>query len=273
MERREDVIVASKRQPRQSREDLRALLLDTGRSILHEEGLGTGAEALTFKRVFDRVEDRTGLRITNASVIRRVWENQAEYQADVLATIAQHANVEEIDLSVEAISEVVDAVDLSTPLSRQAAMRELCRVGGEDNARAVSESRHLPLWVGVWALAAVGEPLDHRQKIEAALRTGYEAFTGRIEEIDAAMTAHLGFRLREQFTLRQFAIAVDLLGQGYGLRSRVDDSVRDVIVRRTGPLGEPQEWTLFAVAFEALVLQFFEVDPDWIPLGADPGVG
>ena len=56
--------------------------------MLREEGLGTGAEALTFKRVFDRVEEDTGVRLTNASVIRRVWENQAEFQVDVLVTIA-----------------------------------------------------------------------------------------------------------------------------------------------------------------------------------------
>lgn len=125
--------MTARRQPRQSREELRELLLDTGRSILYEDGLGTGAEALTFKRVFDRVEERNGIRITNASVIRRVWENQAEYQADVLATIAEHANVEEIDISVDAIRPMLSAVDLSTPASRQAAMRELCRVGGEVN--------------------------------------------------------------------------------------------------------------------------------------------
>ena len=35
------------------------------------------------------------------------------------------------------------------------------------------------------------------------------------------------------------------------------------IVRATGPDGEMQEWTLFAVAFEGLVRQFFEVDPTW----------
>ena len=39
-----------KRQPRQTREELRSLLLETGRTILREDGLGTGAESLTFKR-------------------------------------------------------------------------------------------------------------------------------------------------------------------------------------------------------------------------------
>jgi hypothetical protein len=49
-------------QPRRNRDELRELLLRSGQSILREEGLGTGAEMLTFKRVFDRVEKDTGVR-------------------------------------------------------------------------------------------------------------------------------------------------------------------------------------------------------------------
>ena len=80
----------------------------------------------------------------------------------------------------------------------------------------------------------------------------------------------LGFRLREGFALRQFTIAVDCLGQGCGLRDQVDNTHMEVIIRATGPGGEPQEWTLFAIGFESLVQQFFEIDPDWSP-GAGGG--
>ncbi len=37
------------------------------------------------------------------------------------------------------------------------------------------------------------------------------------------------------------------------------------IVRPTGPDGPVREWTLFAVGLEALVVQFFQLDPDWSP--------
>ena len=49
------------------------------------------------------------------------------------------------------------------------------------------------------------------------------------------------------------------------MRDRVDNSKMEGIVRATGPGGEKQEWTLFGVAFEGLVWQFFEIDPDWEP--------
>ena len=87
--------MTEKRQPRKSRDHLRSLLLEAAQAILREEGLGVGTDALTFKRVFDRVERDTGLRLTNASVIKRVWENQADYQTDVLVDIAGDEGREE----------------------------------------------------------------------------------------------------------------------------------------------------------------------------------
>src|SRR5580704_3939918 len=105
------------KRPRFSREGLRELLVETGGSILREDGLGTGAETVTFKKVFDRVEEETGIRLTNASVIRRVWRNQSEFQADVLVAIALKENSDEIDLNVDAVVPVLSNVDFTSPES------------------------------------------------------------------------------------------------------------------------------------------------------------
>ncbi len=234
-----------------------------GRAILLEEGLGTGAESLTFKRVFDRLQADTGTRVTNASVIRRVWRNQAEFQADVLVAVAGTENENEFDLTVATVAPVLADVDRSTADSRAAALRELCRLGAAANLAAMRESRNWPLWMSVWALAAGAEPLDDRKKIEAALQGGYDTFNQRIQDVYAAIIDFLGFRVRAPFALRQFTVAADSLGQGSGLRDRVDDSHNEAILRPTGAGGALQEWTLFGVAFEALVNQFFELDPDW----------
>lgn len=241
------------------------MLLVAGRSILRDEGLGTGAEAITFKRVFDRVEKETGVRLTNASVIQRVWENQAEFQADLLVSIALGQNHEEIDDAVTGVKPAMAAFDVATPASRSASLRELCRLAGQLNARALRQSTDWPLLIGVWSLAVSGQGSDYRKRIEAALRTGYDAFTARVEAVYATMTSFLGFRLREEFGLRDFVIAVDSLAQGFGLRDRIDDSMMKSIVRSTGPGGTEQEWTLFGTAFEGLVNQFFEIDPHWRP--------
>jgi hypothetical protein len=257
--------VTERRQQRQKKDDLRNLLLETGRSMLRDQGLGNGAEALTFKKVFEQVERESGIRVTNASVIRRVWENQADFQADVLATIALDDHRHLVEVGVGAVKPILDNVDLASASSREQTMRELCRVAGELNATAVRQLRDWPLWIGVWALAASGQPLDHRQRIESALFVGLDRFTEQIVDAYSAMARLLGFRLRAPFSIRQFAVAADSLGQGYGLHERVDDSITEEIELPSGPEGRLQKWTLFAVAFEGLVQRFFEIDPDWVP--------
>jgi hypothetical protein len=260
------VMMAEKR-PRISREELRTLLLEQGQAILQEEGLGSGAVSLTFKKVFDRVESDTGIHLTNASVIRRVWENQAEFQTDVLAAVAEDENRDEVDRTIGAVAPLLEGLDLTTVDSRDRALRELCRVGGAANVEAVRESGYWPLSIAVWAVAVFDARPRHRQQLESALTTGYDAFTARITEAYAGLAAFLGLRLREQFTMQQFAVAAEAFGEGCGLRDRVGHTDLRGITRHTGPGDDPQEWTLFAVGFEALVRMFFEFDPDWQPPG------
>ena len=81
---------------RHSRDELRA---DTRNRPNHAEGRGLEfrAAALTFKRVFARVDEDTGVRLTNASVIHRVWVSQSDFQTDLLVPVAQGQCDAEID--------------------------------------------------------------------------------------------------------------------------------------------------------------------------------
>ncbi len=254
--------MSERRRPKQTRDEIRALLLETGRAILRDDGMGTGAETLTFKRVFERVERETGLRLTNASVIKRVWDNQAEFQTEVLVAIAADEGVAEFDQTLDALGVVFDDMDLSTVESRWATLREACRVGGEANMLALLDSPNWPSWIGVWTLRTTGDLAEHRERIDAALLDGYESFTAHFEQAYLAVLAMLGFRLRENLTIRQFTIAVGALAEGCALRGRVDEDSMYGIKRATGPEAEEQTWTLFGVGLDAMAHQFFEIDPD-----------
>jgi hypothetical protein len=72
-----------------------------------------------------------------------------------------------------------------------------------------------------------------------------------------------GVRIRRPWTMRHFTLAVTAYSEGCSLRTRIEEST-EMIVRPTGPDGEDQEWTLFAIGLEALVHQFFEPDPEFI---------
>src|ERR1019366_5744739 len=106
---------------RQSRADLRALMLAAGRSILLEEGLGTVADALNFKRAFDRIESETGIRLSNASLIGRVWANVDDYQTDVLVELASDTSRSNVSEVAELVAAVLADQDLSTTTARSEA--------------------------------------------------------------------------------------------------------------------------------------------------------
>ena len=144
-------------------------------------------------------------------------------------------------------------------------MREVCRLSAAANTRALGTSTDWLLWIGIWAVTAVGAAPERRRRVEAALEQAYEAVTERMEEVYRAGMNFVGYRLRPGLTLRQFTIAAAALAEGCVLRDRVDAAHMNGIKRPTGPDGEEEEWTLFGLALEALAAQFFELDPDWTP--------
>jgi hypothetical protein len=238
-------------------------LITSGTELLLEEGLGTGADHLTFKRVFQHLEATAGIRLTNASVIGRIWDSQQEFQTEVLAVIADNDSQVEIDRTLESIGHVLDASDRSTPEARLAALREICRLGSTANLDAVVGSPSWPAWIGVWALVMADADTIRKRPIADALQEGFEATTRNYQAIYEALLTYFGLRPRDPLTTRQFTVAVDALAEGCALRDSVDPASVRAISRPTGPDGDMQEWTLFGIGLDALVHEFFELDPAW----------
>ncbi len=129
-------------------------MLAAGLEILRQDGLGTGAEHLTFKRVFEQVAATSGVRVTNASVIGRIWRSQAEFQSSVLAAVASEEVTDQERIVMAATVEFVATVDRSTVESRRAALHELMRIAAEANLVSGTISRGWATVIGVWALAS-----------------------------------------------------------------------------------------------------------------------
>jgi hypothetical protein len=258
---------AARTRKRLPRSELRQVMLDAGREILQEEGIETGSSNLTFKRVFDRVERDTGRHLTNASVIRRIWDNQADYQADVLVAIARDDQRPEVDVTLASVHDVLAGADLTSGDGRMRALSELCRVVGATSREAIAESSSWPLWISVVAIASSTSNEEQRQRMCAALGEGYEVVTTFWEGVYGGLVTLLGLRPRAPRTIRQFTIAVAALSEGDSLRRHVERKAVTVDLP-TGPAGEVQEWTLYSLAIEAVALQFFEPDPDFVAPGA-----
>ena len=248
---------------RRTREELRRLLIEAGAQVLLEEGLGTGAEHLTFKRVYDKLEATAGVRITNASVIGRIWDSQAEFQTDVLCTFARESGSSALEETLAAGASALTGCDRSSLDMRRRAVVEALRQASAAHIDAIFRADTWPPWVGVWAVATAGSHGGLRSPLEEALVVGYEEVTRRYEEQYAAMLAFCGFRIRSPLTLGQLTASAGALAEGLALRERVDPASTRGIERPTGPDGSSQTWTLFGLALVALVESFIEPDPEW----------
>jgi len=249
---------------RRTRDELRTMLLDEGRDILYTEGIVTLSSNLTFKRVFDRLEERTGERVTNASVIRRIWANQVDFQTDVLVAIAHDEHRPELADGVDAVLGAVARLDFSTPESREYSLGEICRVGGSAHSVILAESTSFPLWLSVIAMAFTTPDSGQEKRMKGALTDGYHAVYQFWSGTLASLFPLFGLRLRRTYTLHQFVKSVTAYSEGCSLSQRTVGAV-EWVSRPTGPDGEVQEWSLFAVGLEALVHQFLEPDPDVSP--------
>jgi hypothetical protein len=249
--------------PRRTREDLRQLLVEAGTEILWDEGLAAGAEHVTFKRVFERVEGRSGVRVTHASVIGRIWQNQDEFQTEVLTKVAE-VNVLDVDAELAASLSGLEKFDRSTVEARWRAALEICRVGGEATFNSMLQSLPWSRWMAIWALAVVDSGSPRKKPIVELLLDGESRATDFYEETYEAAMRVLGLRMRESFTVRQLALAIVAFSQGCALRAGVDETASQKIDRPTGPEGTEQPWTLFAVGLAALIECFVEVDPNWV---------
>ena len=246
---------------RMTRTELKELLLATGLEMLKEEGLATGAERLTFKRVFDRVQEETGIRVTNASVIRRIWRDNEDYQGDVLSLAVSDENADELQAALKKADQVLKKADLSSPEGRRSAVTELCRVAGGAHADALAQSRTWHLFVGTWGNIASRPDDEWDDRVTGAAQATYTALTDRLAGVIEGFMAVLGLRLRPGLTMQQLALAVVSLSEGCALRDRIDPASTRKIRLPSGPGGRRQEWRLFSIGFEALVWHFLELDP------------
>ena len=252
------------RAPRRAHEELRELVVAAGMAILAEEGLRTGAD-LTFKRVFARLEADTGIRLTNASVIRRVGSTRRS--SSPRSWRGWWPAPTRSDSSVPRSTSWRPCSSRSTCRHPRPAGRHSSRSPGW-RARSPSRPGWAPanweLWVGVWVVTVTNPGNKSDPKLRQALAEGLEETGEAWDQLFGTIMSRLGLRLRPGLTLRQLTESTGAMAAGYALRqaSRDEDQVFE---RPTGAGGELQEWTLLGIGLEALGIQFLEIDPGWVP--------
>ena len=249
---------------RRSREELRAVLLEAGTSLLWKRGLIGGAEHVTFTEVFALARSSWGSPINPASVYKRIWATQADFQTDVLLAAAATYPDGEATSTRVAAQTVLDSADLRTARSRTAALSEICRVAGEAYIRALEASRPWQIWVGIWALTVSTPSTEDDEIVGPAIQNGREKATLALQEFLEAVLPGVGYRVAPPFSYQQLALAIGALAEGLALSDRfapkrvlrIDRPALDAPHSLTD--NATTSWTLFGVAMEGLMKQFCE---------------
>ena len=247
--------------PRRSREELHDIVLTAGREVLLSEGLGTGAEHLTFKKVLAHVEETQGIRVTNASVIRRIWDNQEEFQLEVVRSLVESQGDREVEASSDVLDEAIGRIDVSTPASRRASLAELIRVGcaafldaasGSDaSIRMALGHLHRRQWDGRLGRALIESLPGDEPSADLGVRTPLRRRTGRLRLPDPRRPVA---PRRGRHPLGPGRGRADADGRRAGGRPH-----RDVAPALDGV---EVEWSLLAIGMNALVDFYAEPDPD-----------
>lgn len=263
---------------RRSRADLKTLLIDTGVNIVMNEGVGTGRSNVTYKRVFDRLFDNQGIRVTGASVHERIWSSVEEFQLDILrAAAAQHAPMR-IDDAVMAAQHAIEAADLSTEQGRLDGLRKVVRAATAVEANKTSR-QDFEHWLSIVAvfLASPAKESHADWQATAEIVTGHYGRNTDIQRASQSYIAQaLGLQARESIfgpaTEKTFHQATDTLAscvislsEGQGLRAAFDESARTAFDLPTGSDGSAEEWNIFGLGSWSIATNLFEPIPDWQP--------
>lgn len=148
-----------------------------------------------------------------------------------------------------------DELESDDPAVRRHLFRDMIRLVGEFNYLTLENSSNWKLYSAI-RTAALTRPEPDPEVLDA-LRAGEEYLIEMYSTLYREVAQTMGMRVRPEFKIEEFAAAS--YGVNEGLSGRLSENYRKVgIGRPTGPGGEIQEWTLFSVAFEALIEQFFE---------------
>jgi len=251
------------RQEKRSPEEIRVLLMEAGEQILTAPEARGIMMTLTLTAAFEKIHREQGIRLTNASVLGRVFDSVEHFRREVLLKVAAGESEDFNAASDHVYRKVILKADLSSPEMRWAALKETSRVSANFMQETLQQSTTWRLWLGILAYA-IADPVANEDLVEA-LRLSYQRLDQQSLETYSAALAILGFREIEGGGLGHFSFWADTLAEGIGIRSLVEPDSMKMVSLPTGPDGKRQKWTKFALAFWALAQHTVELDPNWTP--------
>lgn len=248
---------------RLSADETRVRLIEAGLDALAENGLSIGLESVTLDTAVRDAE-------VSRSSAYAVWSIDEELspQSMFQRAVLKQAVVERKETIARTQKTALEVLDrLGADVSPAALLRELARVTGGENARAVAESRS---WQLVVALRSVLHSApDHSRDEELAEWMSESERLYREETIRTVyepVAEILGIRPRPEYGEMAWhygEIAAASLSEGLAPRYFMDTREYLDGIERLGPTGHVESWSLFSIVLETIITTFFEpIDPE-----------
>jgi hypothetical protein len=244
------------RPPKYAPEEVRHRLIEAGREALERHGPGCGLDPVTLD---DAIADAA---VPRGSAYR-LWQEDSIPPQKVFRQAVQLEVLRGVGLGApmaaakfkETYEQFSAYATSDDPEDRQFALRSVLRIVANHSYEMLVESRRWRIYRALRA-NVIAKAVPQLRAINA-VRRGEEAQLDAYVDLYTEIADTFGFRIREPFTIREFAAASFALNEG--IAARVTNDFRDrEIVRPTGRNGEPESWTLFAIGLEALSQQFFD---------------
>ncbi|MFC6325573.1 hypothetical protein ACFQZV_01330 [Microbacterium koreense] len=229
--------------PRRSADDTRLLIMGAALRMLLERGATAGVQHIRLQEVLRSVGLTTGAAY-------RIWPDQDAFHRDLAIEMMRLRFAPPADSASRAIREAIagdGSMDDVVRLAAQDHVSYAARFHLEPESRdshAFITALALRTAAGAWPELREAAAERHRESIDS-----FAAFYGEL-------IAHFGYRVRDPFTITDFAEAMAALGEGFAIRAAQG---LDHPTYEFSPDGGPkQEWTLFGVAIRGLASAFLE---------------
>jgi AcrR family transcriptional regulator len=223
--------------PRRSGEQTKDLLIRTGLAMLLDRGVAAGVSHIRLQEVVRRAGLTTGAAY-------RLWPDQDAFHHDLAVAAASWRT----DLPVAGTwARIGELVRTSAPLMevvRQGTQAHVDTFDDDERSRQRSARSFL---VALALRATSANWTDLRDASVARHTESVREFAALYRTLMAAY----GLRIREPFTTERFTVAMAALGEGFALQSI--QGIAHPHIRRAGPPGVGEDWTLFGLAVWALI--------------------
>lgn len=244
------------RPPKFPASEVRERLIDAGIEALRVEGVDSGLDAV----VLDATIAAAGVP---RGMAYRIWQEsdrtpQEALRHDVvlkLLSLPADAGLKATRELLASELEQHTATLSDDQESRRGLVSELVRTVGAFNHEALNSSEEWRLYCALRS-AAMTRP-DVEPEMMKLLKAGEDRLISEYAALYTEIAKTLGWTLRENFTIEQFAATAYALNEG--LSSRLSTNYQDAGIVRSTPTGGTEEWVLFCIGLEALVTQFFEL--------------